>query len=503
MKQYPLLMLKNIVKSFYHVEVLKGVDLEIKKGEVHALLGENGAGKSTLMNILGGVFPADKGEIWLNGEKQLFSSPKKSQDSGIHFIHQELNVINDLKVYENIFLGRELRTAAGFLDVKRMCKKTEQLLGSLGVHVHPKAYVSELNASIKQAIEIARSLLYESQLIIMDEPTTSLTDYEISHLKDIIVSLKKQNVSIIYISHKLKEVLDICDSYTVLRDGYVSGSGKITGTNEEMLTKLMIGKEIASEHYDVEHPIGETVLQVKDFTLKPYFQNISFQLKKGEVLGITGLAGDGRTELAESIFGYLRKDNGELFLYGQKLEIHHPLDALKNGIGLLPKNRKENGIIPDLTVIENFSLTTLKQFSKNGMIRREMEYQRFLEYQTSLKIRVDQPKQSIAYLSGGNQQKVLLAKWLAAGLDILILDNPTQGIDVGAKTEIYDLISRLSQQGKSLIVLSSESPELIKICDRIIVLFQGEFAGELDRKQATEEAIMRLATGLEKGALIT
>ncbi|MED4780884.1 sugar ABC transporter ATP-binding protein [Brevibacillus choshinensis] len=492
-----VLHMQGIEKAFNGVPVLKGVHFSLQKGEIHALLGENGAGKSTLMNILGGILQPDAGEIYMEGQRAHMSEPRVSQQAGIRFIHQELNVVADLTVYENIFLGAEWTDLFGFLRVDDMCRRTEELLGKMGSNLHPKSMVRDLEPSFKQMVEIARALLTDAKLIIMDEPTTALTNYEIEHLMDTMRTLRDNGVSIIYISHKLKEVLNVCDRYTVLRDGQLAGNGFVSETNEEELTRLMVGKSVGNESYQCSTLSNDITLEVRKLSSGKWFQNVHFSLARGEIVGFTGLAGDGRTELFESIFG-CRPYSGEIRVKGQVQKLRHPRQALQAGIGLVPKNRKENAIIKDMSIKENLSLASLEHFQKNLLIDGKKEREAFERYRGLLSIKVSDPDLPIVSLSGGNQQKVVLAKWLEADPDILIFDNPTQGIDVGAKSEIYQIIAELAKQGKAIIVLSSEIPEIMRLCDRVMVMYQGEITGTLTRDQVNEELIMLYATGVKK-----
>ncbi|WP_138420560.1 sugar ABC transporter ATP-binding protein [Aquibacillus sediminis] len=495
-----LLEMSGITKSFNQVEVLHGVDLTLNKGEIHALLGENGAGKSTLMNILGGVHQPNRGHIKIEGKEIKMESPRISQEQGISFIHQELNVVTDLTVYENMFLGSELRTKWGTLDVKEMCRQTEDIMLRLGVEISPKTYVRDLETSYKQMIEIAKSLLRRSNIIIMDEPTTSLTDNEVERLFGLMRSLKQSGVSIIYISHKLKEIKEVCDRYTVLRDGHFVGNGSMQEVDLEEITQLMVGKAVSTDAFYHEQTKGDPVLTVKHLTSEGNFHNINFTVSKGEVVGFTGLAGDGRTELFESIYGFRKKYSGDIEVNGHPVKIDHPKKGLQAGIGLVPKNRKENAIIKDLSVIENMSLSSMGNFERRGWIHSKTEREKFQHYKQQLNIKVHDPNRTIDSLSGGNQQKVVIAKWLEVNSDILIFDNPTQGIDVGAKNEIYQHIMNLADQGKAIIILSSEAPEVLRVCDRINIMFQGEITGRFHRDELTEEKIMEYATGSKREA---
>lgn len=493
-----LITMNNIEKSFNNVPVLKNVSLKVKQGEIHALLGENGAGKSTLMNILGGVYQLDKGTIHMNEKETKMINPKVSKESGISFIHQELNVVSDLSVYENMFLGSELRNKMGFVKVEEMCNQTREILAELGVDINPKEYVRNLDTSYKQLVEISKALLHNSRLIIMDEPTTALTEHEVERLFTLMKRLKGSGVSIIYISHKLKEIEKVCDRYTVLRDGEVVGTGDIETDDLNTITKLMVGKSVSEKRFIQGHSFGSTALEVKGLTSEGIFNNINFAVRKGEIVGFTGLAGDGRTELFETLFGYRKKYTGEIKINDQVVKIDHPRKALKAGLALVPKDRKENAIIKDLSVIHNLSLSSMGHVEKAGFIQEKLERSKFNYYKEKLNIKVHNPKITIDKLSGGNQQKVVIAKWLEVNTDIIIFDNPTQGIDIGAKREIYQHIVHLAEQGKGIIILSSEAPEVLKICHHIHVMYQGEITAGFDGEEATEDEIMRYATGSKR-----
>ncbi|WP_175615610.1 sugar ABC transporter ATP-binding protein [Piscibacillus halophilus] len=495
------LEMQSIYKSFNQVPVLKDVTLELQQGEIHALIGENGAGKSTLMNILGGVHQPDKGLIKLNGQAVEMTSPKKSQEYGISFIHQELNLVSDLRVYENMFLGSEIRNKFGFVNVEEMCRQTTDILTNLGVHINPKEYVRNLGTSYKQLIEISRALLHKSKIIIMDEPTTALSDHEIDRLFDLMRNLKEDGISIIYISHKLKEIKSVCDRLTVLRDGKTVKTGDLESETLDSITHDMVGKSLSEDRMIEHEELGSTVLKVEDLSSPGQFKSINFEIKKGEIVGFTGLAGDGRTELFESLFGYRKNYKGDIYVNGKHVIIDHPKKALKAGIGYVPKDRKENAIIQDLNVIQNMSISSLSHFEKNGFIKGKLEQKKFTYYKDQLNIKVHNPRVTIDKLSGGNQQKVIIAKWLELNTDIIIFDNPTQGIDVGAKQEIYQQIIRLAQQGKAVIVLSSEALEIMKICHSVYVMYQGEISGYFKGEDATEDKIMSYATGSKKEAV--
>jgi ribose transport system ATP-binding protein len=500
MSSNPFMIMKNIHKSFNGVRVLKDVTLEVEKGEIHALLGENGAGKSTLMNILGGVHQPESGAIYINGSQVKMLNPRISQEQGISFIHQELNVVADLKVYENMFLGSELRNKFGFLKVEEMCRQTKDILSQLGIHINPKEYVRNLDTSYKQLIEISKALLHKSKLIIMDEPTSSLTEHEVERLFELMTNLKRSGVSIIYISHKLNEIKTVCDRYTVLRDGELVGTGSVANEDVDSITKLMVGKSISEDRLKTNHELGPVLLEVKNLTNQGNYKNINFSVRKGEIAGFTGLAGDGRTELFESLFGYRKKYTGEIRINDQLVKIDHPSKAVKAGLGLVPKDRKENAIIKDLSVIHNMTMSSIGNFEKTGFINEKIEKEKFQFYKEKLNIKVHNPRITIDKLSGGNQQKVIIAKWLEVDTDIIIFDNPTQGIDVGAKQEIYHHIISLAEQGKAVIILSSEAPEVLKVCHNINVMYQGEITARFKGDEATEDEIMSYATGSKREA---
>lgn len=498
MAEYALQM-QDIVKKYGGVTVLDNVDLSVKKGEIHALLGENGAGKTTLMNILGGVTPRDSGEINLFGLSAKINKPSDSQEMGVAFIHQELNVVNDLLVYENMFLGRELKNKAKILDAKKMCAESTKIFEKMNVHIDPRRSMGSLETSYKQIVEIAKALLIDARLIIMDEPTTSLTQSEIDNVFDIVRGLTTNHgVTVIFISHKLGEVVDFCDSYTVLRNGQKVAEGAIEENGEKIsqtdIAKVMVGRENFVEKIYESRELGEEILQVNNLRVPNHVKDISFSLHKGEIVGLTGLLGDGREELVRALFGDI-KHEGEIIKQGKKLKMTHPARAKQNGIGYLPPNRKENAIIKDMSVRENITIVALEKCKRNGLVNRKLETMVANDYKSRLGIKVDRLTNPITSLSGGNQQKVVLSKWVHARPDIIVMSNPTQGVDVGAKNEIYEEIIKLAKQGVGIIVASGEAQEIIKLCDRAMVLYHGDLRGELGREDLTEENIMILSTG--------
>lgn len=492
------LEMRKINKFFDATHAVKDVDFVLKKGEIHALVGENGAGKSTLMNILGGVVHADSGSIFLDGKEIKITNPSAAKEHGIAFIHQELNLVNDLEVYSNMFLGDEIRGKTGLLDIPQMCGKAQEVLDMLNVKLNPKTKVSELDASYKQIVEIAGAILQKASIIIMDEPTTSLTDVEIENVFKIMRSLKENGIGIVFISHKLKEVVEICDSYCIMRDGAVVADGNI---KEDKMTEVsiadyMVKSGFREKHVSRDRDLGESILEVSNYSRDSAFSDISFALAKGEILGFTGLLGDGRSELFQSLFGARKGAHGVVKRNDREIRIKDTTAALKAGIGYVPNNRKENGIIKDLTIAENLTLVALKKFVKRVLISRKQENDICMKGKDALRIKMNHPDDLITSLSGGNQQKVVLGKWMESDIDVLILDNPTQGVDVGGKQDIYEIITAMAQRGMGIIVLSNEAPEILRLCDRIIVMYHGKIVGEMSREDATEELIMRLATGV-------
>lgn len=487
--------MKNIRKSYGSNEVLKDVSLTLEGGNICALLGENGAGKSTLMNILGGVHQTDSGSITIDGERVEFITPAQSQNAGIAFIHQELNLINDLPIYENMFLGRELKTKRGSLDLDRMYQETEKMFQQMNVDLDPKTMVRDLDASYKQIVEICRAMMTNASIIIMDEPTTSLTDPEIERVFNMMKTLRDHDVGIIFISHKLNEVMQICNRFVVLRDGSLVAEGNVAEVTTQTLARFMVGYDVRTEPLVRERKIGSEILRVLGLTCDPAFKDISFSIKEGEIVGFTGLLGDGRSELFQSIFGADKISSGKIYLNGQEVKITSTTKAISEGIAYLPRNRKENAMIKDMNIIDNASIVTWPKFSKRGIINRQRHKEIFDEQKKALRLKMGKLTDSITSLSGGNQQKVVLAKWLAAGPKLLILDNPTQGVDVGAKEDIYDIILKLADESIGVVVLSSEAHEIIRICDRAVVMFHGTIQGEVAGEEMNEHTIMNLATG--------
>lgn len=492
-----LVKMKNISKEFPGVKALEDVDLNAYNGRVMALLGENGAGKSTLMKILTGVYERSSGEIYYKGEKVNFNSPKESQEKGIGIIHQELNLLPNLTIGENIFLGREPVGKTGKINWSKLYSDSEKYLKKLKIDINPKTKIKNLSIGIKQMVEIAKALSLDAELIIMDEPTDALTDTETENLFRVINELRDENKGIIYISHRLDEIFEICDDVTILRDGKFIKEERIENINKEQMIELMVGRKLTEQFPVLDKNIGNVILEVKNLK-NEYIDNVSFNVKKGEILGVAGLMGAGRTELAKTIFGLYKVSSGEVILDGKSLNINSPHDAIKYGISYVSEDRKKDGLVLGLSVKDNMTLSSLKEFTdKFGKINKKDENTICDQFIKSMSIRTPSKKQKVKNLSGGNQQKVAITKSLIAEPKVLILDEPTRGVDVGAKREIYDLINKFKKNGMAIIMISSEIPEILGMSDRIMVMNEGKKSGELDRKKANQKNIMKLAVGMK------
>ena len=500
-----LVEMRNIEKKFPGVTALQNVSFTLKPGEVHVLLGENGAGKSTLMKILSGAYEPTSGEIVVGGQSFQRLTPKLSQQLGISIIYQELSVINELSVQENIFLGKLLtkrKLGLTMVDKARMNRETERLLAEIGLHCEPQTQVDALRISEKQMVEIAKAVAFNASVIIMDEPTSSLTEEEIEQLFTIIRRLKASGKGIIYISHKLKEIKEIGDRVTVLKDGEYVGTHKVEDVSIDQLVTMMVGRELQAKYQAAVHEHGEqgeVILDVRNLTRKDgYVRGISFQLHRGEILGFSGLVASGRTETMEAIYGAVPISRGEVWLHGRKLNIRNTYDALNNGIALVTENRRETGFFHNFSIRRNLSLAKQLRDSKlgglYGLISTRQERAISAAQIKAMQIKCASIDQSITELSGGNQQKVILGKWLAAGSQVIIFDEPTKGIDVGTKSEIYKLMRTLCEQGVGVILVSSEMPELLSVCDRILVYYEGRINGEYAIENATEEKLVYSAT---------
>ncbi|MCY9665805.1 sugar ABC transporter ATP-binding protein [Paenibacillus alginolyticus] len=489
-----LLRMENISKSFSGTQILNKVNLSIKRGEVVALVGENGAGKSTLMKILLGLHKLDNGSIFYKGVQVNINNPKKALDLGISMIHQELSLIEERTVAENIWIGREPKMGP-FITWKALYEKTEKILETLKIQLDPKEKVKNLSIGNKQLVEILRAITYDSDLIIMDEPTSALSDKEVEILFNIIAELKDRGISIIYISHKFDELFKIADRATVLRDGQLINSKEMALLDQNELITMMVGREINSIYPKENSNISDIVLEVKGLNKKNVYKNINFHVRKGEILGVSGLMGSGRTEVMKAIFGLELPDSGEIFIDLKKIRINAPADAINNGLALVTEDRKMEGLALQRSVKENISVVKIKSMSKLFFVDNSRENRYTTEMINKLLIKTTSRNLPVDSLSGGNQQKVVIAKWLINNPRILILDEPTRGIDVAAKSEIYKLISSLAQQGLTIIMISSELPEILGMSDRILVMHEGEVKGVLNRDEATQEKIMTLAVG--------
>ncbi len=500
----PILEMKNITKEFPGVKALNNVSFQVKQGEIHCLVGENGAGKSTLMKVLSGVYAHGEysGDVLFNGQIQNFSSIRDSEKAGIAIIYQELALIPEMTVYENIFLGHEEKN--GFLiNWNETIKKSGELLNKVKLDINPAMKVQELGVGKQQLVEIAKALSKNVKLLILDEPTSSLNETDSENLLNLLRDLKKQGVTCIMISHKLKEVIKIADTVTVLRDGQTIATLSAKEVSENVLIKHMVGREINNMYPKRERVVSkEIVLEVKNWNAsnsslgRAILKDVNFNVKKGEIVGLAGLIGSGRTELALSIFGNPDEYNlsGELYINGQKKHFSHPRDAIKSGIAYVTEDRKGNGLILIQDVKQNITLANLREISERGVVNNNAEVKVANQYKSSLNIKTPSVEQKVSNLSGGNQQKVCLGKWLFVGPDVLILDEPTRGIDVGAKYEIYTIMTDLVKQGMSIIMISSELPEILGMSDRVYIVASGKIAGELPIKDATQEKIMRMAT---------
>ena len=491
-----ILEMKGIVKSFGPVKALKGVDFDLRAGEVHALMGENGAGKSTLMKVLTGIHDANEGTIHYNGKQVTYSKPKEAMEDGIVIVHQELNMMNHLTVAQNIFIGREEFRHNWLIDDGASIKKAKKLFDLLKLDINPTEKVGNLTVGKQQMVEIAKALSMDAKVIVFDEPTAALTESEINELFVIIDDLRAKGVGIIYISHRMDEIARITDRVTVMRDGEYVGTVNTKETTKDEIIAMMVGRTIYEDPKAASAVADDApvVLEVKNLNAGSSVKDVSFQLRKGEILGFSGLMGAGRTEVARLLFGADKKEIGTIFVNGKEVTINSPQDAIREGIGYLSEDRKRFGCIVDMTIADNTVMTNLDKYIKGGLINDGEIVKVSDEFVKQLRTKTPSSKQLVRNLSGGNQQKVVIAKWLEQNSDILIFDEPTRGIDVGAKSEIYTLMNSLVAQGKSIIMISSELTEILRMSDRIVVMCEGRKTGELDISQATQERILALAT---------
>ena len=499
--QEVILRMKNIRKTFPGVVALDNVDLDVRSGTVHSLMGENGAGKSTLMKCLIGMYTPDEGTIELAGDIMKFKDTKDGLEHGISMIHQELSPVPEMMVAENIWLGREPRGPLGLLSPATMFRKTHELFDEWKIDIDPRARMKDLTVSKQQMVEIAKAISYDAKIIIMDEPTSAIPEREVAHLHGMIKRLTDFGVAIIYITHKMDEVFRISDDITVFRDGKHVGSYAAKDLDRDKLIKLMVGRELTDLFPKLEAEIGDVVLSVRGLNRGSLVKDVSFDLRRGEILGLAGLMGAGRTEVLETIFGIEKADSGTITLNDKQLNIKQPSDAIQAGMALLTEDRKLNGIMGVLSVRDNITAAALPRYSPGGVLRMGEMRKDSEEQREKLRIKTPSLNQLIKNLSGGNQQKALISRWLLTVPDVLMIDEPTRGIDVGAKSEIHRLMSMLAQEGKAIIMVSSELPEVLGMSDRILVMHEGRVSGELSREEANQESVMQLATGGDEVAV--
>lgn len=490
-----LLRVEGITKVFPGTKALSEVSLSIKKGEVHALMGENGAGKSTLMNIVGGVIPQDEGQIYFNSKEVFFNNPRDAQEAGIGFVHQELSLCPHLSVGENIYIGRLPKLGASIVDYKKLYADSEEVLKVFKTSIKPNQKVDELNVAEQQVVEIAKSISFDCKLLILDEPTSSLTDTETEVLFDVIRHLKATGISIVYISHRMAEIFRICDRITVLRDGQYVSTVDTKDTDHDRIISMMVGRTISNLYPQKSDTIGEELLKVENLSSEGVFRDIGFSLFKGEVLGFAGLVGSGRTEIMRAICGIDPKSDGTVYLEGKKVEIENYEQSIDLGLGYLTEDRKMQGLYLNLSILSNVTAASLKSVTKGSIIQSDREKDIGEQYVKMLNIKAGNLSNSVNSLSGGNQQKVMIARWLAIKPKVIIMDEPTRGIDVGSKAEIHKLLRKLAEEGIGIIMISSEMPEIIGMCDRVVVIHEGKVTGVLSKEELYEEKIMARASG--------
>lgn len=486
-----LVEMTNIVKKFYGITVLNDVDFRLHKGTVHALMGENGAGKSTLVKVLAGIHKKDAGTIKIDGKAVEIDSPALARELGIAMIHQELSPIGEMTIAENIFLGRE-PNRFGFVDFKTLFKKTEELLAQLKIPLNPKTKMKNLRVADQQMVEIAKAISQNARIVIMDEPTSSITDKEVESLFKVIEDMKAHGTGVIYISHKTDEIMHIADEITVLRDGEFVNTWDAKQVEMKTVIHSMVGRELTEQFPKKKVPIGKTILKVENLSLSNQYENISFELHEGEILGLVGLMGAGRTELMHSLFGITKPEQGTVTYLDKAVSFKHPRDAIKHGIVYVTEDRKGDGLVLPMSVQHNVTLSSLRKLEKLGLIQNRQEVDSVIGQVSGLRIKTNNMKQAVMSLSGGNQQKVVLAKWMITKPQVMIFDEPTRGIDVGAKAEIYKIMCEFVSKGNAIIMVSSEMPEAIGMSDRMIIMSNHRFSGELSRNEFSEETIAQL-----------
>jgi ABC-type sugar transport system ATPase subunit len=499
MDDLTILKFRNITKTFPGVKALDNVSFDVKRGEVHVLVGENGAGKSTLIKILTGVYKQDSGAIYLNNHEIQINNILESRALGIGTVFQENSLLPHLGVAENVFLTREIKNRLGYIDWPRMDDECRKCCGELGIDIDPRKKIKCLSVAQQQIVEIVKIFSQQPQIVILDEPTSALSDNEINRLFDIILKMQDKGITFLYISHRLEELKVIGNSGSVLRDGkYISGIENVRAFDRNSIIKLIVGRNLSEQYPARDAKIGAEFFEVRNLSIPKTLYNVSFKVRKGEVLGISGLVGSGRTSTAKAIFGAIRKASGQIFVDGREVIINSPIDAIRNKICLLPEDRKAEGLILNKPINWNITFPSLWKYKKGVRINKSLEKRDVERYKDILDIKTPSLDRLVKFLSGGNQQKVVFSKWLCAESQVYIFDEPTRGIDVGAKTEMYKIINSLAADGNCVIVISSELPEILGICDRIIVMYEGRITGEIDRKDATQENVMHYAIGGDK-----
>lgn len=488
--------MSGIYKNFGKTQALSGINFELRTGEIHALLGENGAGKSTLIKVIGGIHKPDQGEIKIDGKKVEIENVQDARSLGIGIIHQEIVLVPYLSVAENIFLGREPVTRFGFKDIKQINEQAQKMVGQLGLNIDVRTLVGDLTIAQQQLVEIVKAISFNVKILVMDEPTSSLSDEEVNNLFITMNKLREKKVSIIYISHRFEELFKMTDRITVIRDGSYVGTVKTSKTNSNQLVAMMVGRELGSFYTRTYSVQNEEVLKVENLSKENVFEDVSFRVRKGEILGFSGLMGAGRSELMQTIFGAFPYDQGTVYLNGEKLTIKNCLDAIEKGIAMVPEDRKDQGLVLKNSVGFNLTLSNLNRLMKNKVFVSDKKRQEIIDkYIKDLRIKTSSPDIEVASLSGGNQQKVVIAKWLMTQPQLLILDEPTRGVDVGAKSEIYSIINQLANEGLAIIMISSDLPEIINMCDSVCVMRNGKLVKQLKQSELSQENIMRYATG--------
>ncbi|RFU12292.1 sugar ABC transporter ATP-binding protein [Rhodobacteraceae bacterium W635] len=495
----PALRLEGIVKTFPGVRALDGVSFEVYPGEVHALMGENGAGKSTLMKVLGGIYQPEEGRIFVDEQETVMTSPLQAKAKGVMFIHQELSLANELSVAENIYLGALPRKSFGRVDWKMLFDRTDAILDRLKVGFNARTLVGDLSIANQQMVEIARALTVNARAVIFDEPTASLTDAEKVVLFEVIESLQAEGVGIVYISHRMEEIFKMTDRISVLRDGSYRGTLTTAETNEDEVTNMMIGRSLDLSRNHAHAELGDVALQVEGLSCHALFQDVSFEVREGEVLGFYGLVGAGRTEIAETLFGLRTPSAGKIFLKGQEIRIHSPIQAIQNGISLVPESRKEQGLVLGMSCRDNITLPQVDDMTAGPFVSDGAEISIFDQYRDKLEIKTPSWRTAVGNLSGGNQQKIVIGKWLSMRPEVLIVDEPTRGIDVGSKAEIHNLLRDLAKQGYAVIVISSEMPEVLHVADRIVAMYHGKVIRTFTAEEVTEDSLIQAISGIEGG----